>query len=368
MKLEIKIWYDKSLASGKDEAEAIKDGIKKAIEAAVHLHPGMSVQNLSEQITAALYEELAALKKADEALLQYAFGILIDTVQKPKEKEIEHLIIEIDRLQRHLSTEEEELQRSLRELFMGIERAAEKLEPSERKRWDEALENTELEHVEGLGILNETVEAALIAALEEAEEIENAIREVIRQITHKALNEGLLSAARVRAILTTILMKTSELAEATPTKAKEIIHGAVYGINDALITTVKQLKEQLNFAPEEIKASHVVNWEELIKMLSRSDELYKEIIDNVAAKNTPFIREILNESASVVGDQFAELKRISNETIEVAKKKLTLLAKEAAIKGAELKEQLTSEAKKLGTKAWKKALKMAEACKNRIEK
>jgi hypothetical protein len=124
MKLEIKIWYDKSLASGKDEAEAIKDGIKKAIETAAHLHPGMSVQNLSEQITAALYEELAALKKADEALLQYAFGILIDTVQKPKEKEIEHLIIEIDRLQRHLSTEEEELRRSLRELFMGIERAA----------------------------------------------------------------------------------------------------------------------------------------------------------------------------------------------------------------------------------------------------
>ncbi|BDY13047.1 DUF6781 family protein [Hydrogenimonas cancrithermarum] len=368
MELEIRAYCDKALASGQEKDKAIKEGIKKAIEAAVHLHPGMSAQNLSEQIAAALYEELAALEKTDEALLQYAFEILIDTVQKPKEKEIEHLIIEIDRLRRHLSTEEEELQRSLRGLFIGIERAAEKLEPSKRRQWEEALENTELEHVEGLGILNETVEAALIAALEEAEEIESAIREVIRQITHKALSEGLLSAARVHAILTTILMKASELAEATPTKAKEIIHGTVYGINDALITTVKQLKEQLNFAPEEIKAGHIVNWEELIKMLSRSDELYKEIIDDVAAKSTPFIREILNESAGVVGDQFAELKRISNETIEVAKKKLTLLAKEAATKGAELKEQLTNEAKKLGTKAWKKAVEMAEAYKNRIEK
>jgi len=44
---------------------------------------------------------------------------------------------------------------------------------------------------------------------------------------------------------------------------------------------------------------------------------------------------------------------------------LTLLAKEAAIKGAELKEQLTNEAKRLGTKAWKKAIKMAEAYKNK---
>ena len=265
-----------------------------------------------------------------------------------------------------MSTEEEELQRTLRALFAGIERSIDRVDPNDRDIWREALENTELEHVEGLGILNETVEAALIAAYEESEDIESAIREVIRQITLKALTEGLLSAVRIRAILTTILTKASDLSEATPNNAKEIIHGTVYGINDALIATVKQLKEQLNFAPEEIKTSHVANWEELIKMLHRSDELYKEIIDDVASKNSTFVSEILTQSASVIGDNFAELKRISHETIEIAKKKLTLLAKEAAIKGAELKEQLTSEAKRLGTKAWKKAIKMAEAYKNKI--
>jgi len=368
MELELKSFYNKAVESGKSSDDAIKEAIEKSIESYVHLHRGISVQNLSEQVSTALYKELSALGKKDESLLKYAFEILIDTVQKPKEKEIERLIIEIDRLQRHLSTEEEELQRTLRALFAGIERSADRLDPSERELWQEALENTELEHVEGLGILNETVEAALIAAYEEAEEIESAIREVIRQITHKALSEGLLSATRVRAILTTILMKASELAEATPTNAKDIIHGTVYGINDALISTVKQLKEQLNFAPEEIKTSHVANWEELIKMLSRSDELYKEIIDDVAAKNSTFVSEILTQSANVIGDNFAELKRISNETIEIAKKKLTLLAKEAAIKGAELKEQLTNEAKRLGNKAWKKAIKMAEAYKNKIDK
>ncbi|WP_457594712.1 hypothetical protein [Hydrogenimonas sp.] len=41
---------------------------------------------------------------------------------------------------------------------------------------------------------------------------------------------------------------------------------------------------------------------------------------------------------------------------------------EAAIKGAELKEQPTAEAKKLSEKAWKKALEMAEAYKNKREK
>ena len=351
MELELKNFYDKEVESGKNSEDAIKDAIKKSIETYVHLHRGISVQNLSEQVSTALYKELSTLGKKDESLLKYAFEILIDTVQKPKEKEIERLIIEIDRLQRHLSTEEEELQRTLRALFAGIERSADRLDPNERDLWQGALENTKLEHVEGLGILNEIIEAALIVAYEESEEIENAIKEVIRQITHKALSEGLLSAARVRAILTTILMKASELAEATPNNAKDIIHGTVYGINDALITTVKQLKEQLNFAPEEIKTGHVANWEELIKMLSRSDELYKEIINDVAVKNSTFVSEILTQSANVIGDNFAELKRISNETIEIAKKKLTLLAKEAAIKGAELKEQLTNEAKRLGTKA-----------------
>ncbi len=356
MELEIKTFYEKAKAAGQAEENALREGVEKAIEAAVHLHRNLSPQNLSESITIALHEELARLGKNDEETLQFAFETLIDAVQRPKEKEIERLIVEIDRLQRHLSTEEEELQRRLRELFAGIEQAITKLNPSERNQWLEALENTELEHVEGLGILNETVEAALVAALEEAENIESAIREVVRQITHKALSEGLLSATRIRAILTTILMQSSELAEATPNKAKEIIHGTVYGINDALIVTVKQLKEQLSFAPEEIKTGHVVNWEELIKMLSRSDELYKEIIDDVASKNSPFVREILVDSSNIIGDQFAELKRISNETIDIARKKLATLAKEAAIKGGVLKDHLTSEAKKLGTKAWKKAV------------
>ena len=67
----------------------------------------------------------------------------------------------------------------------------------------------------------------------------------------------------------------------------------------------------------------------------------------------------------MIGDQFAELKRISNETIEIAKKRLSALAKGAAIRGAEIKEQLTSEAKRLGEKAWKKALEMAEAYKGK---
>jgi len=363
MNLEIKSYYEKALNGGMEEQEALKEAIDRGIEAAVHRYAGASARNLGETLAEALARETGELSRLDEDLLQYAFERLIQTVQRPKEKEIERLIVEIDRLQRHLSTEEEELQRSLRELFVGIEAAGKKVASDIAKSWEEALENTELEHVEGLGILTETVEAALVAALEESDEVEHAIREMVRQITLKALGEGLLSAARIRAILTTILMKASEMAEATPTKAKDVIHGTVYGINDALIATVRQLKNQLDFTPEE-EAQHL-NWNELIRMLSRSDELYREIIDDVASKNSPFIRDILVDSADILGDQFAELKRISQETIEVAKKRLATLAKEAAIRGAELKEQLTAEAKKLGTKAWKKAMEMAEAYKNK---
>ncbi len=364
MELELKSFYEKALSDGKEDREAIEEAIAKAVDAAAHLHRDSSARNLGEEIAAALFRELPEGYRENEEILQYGFERIIDSVQKPKEREIERLIVEIDRLRRHLNTEEEELQRSLRELFLGIEHASSGLAEREREIWEEALENTELEHVEGLGILNETVEAALVAALEEAEDIESSIREVVRHITHKALGEGLLSAARIRAILTTVLMKASELAEATPTRAEEIIHGSVYGINDALISTVKQLKNQLHFAPKEDETGHP-NWSELIKMLSRSDELYKEIIDDVASKNSPFVKKILLECSDVIGDQFAELKRISNETIEVAKKRLASLAKEAAIKGAELKEQLTTEAKKLGEKAWKKALEMAEAYKKK---
>ncbi len=368
MELDIKAYRDKAIEEGASTKEALHIGIRKAIEGAVHRHEGMSARNLSESIAHALAEELTALDASDEETLHEAFETLVETVQRPKEKEIERLIVEIDRLQRHLATEEEELQRNLRELFMGIDQAGQKLDAARRTTWKEALENTELGHVEGLGILTETVEAAFIAALEESDDVREAIHEVSRQITHKALGEGLLSAARIRAILTTILTEAAELAEATPTKAKEILYGVVGGINDALIATVRQLKEQLAFAPEEIKTSHILNWDEMVAMLSRSDELYREIIEEVATKSSPFVREILESSSRATGEQLGQLRQISAETILVAKEKLATLAKEAAARGIEIKTQLASEAKKLGTKAWKKALEMAEAYKNRIER
>ena len=356
MELELKGWLEKVEKEGLSGNEARREAIRRAIEAAVHLHPEKDAQPLAEAVAGALANELPALGTIDEEILHEAFEILIAAIQRPKEEAIERLLEQIERLKRQLASEEEELQRDLRAVFGGIETGSDALDTETKRVWLEALENTELEHVEGLGILTETVESALVAALEESEELEPAIRELTRNITHKALGEGLLSAPRIRTILTAILSKAAELAEATPTHAKEILHGTVEGINDALIAIVSQLKEQLSFAPEEVQSGYVVSWQELIGMLSRSDELYREIIENVAAKSSPFIREILQESATMPGNRFAELRRISTETIEVARKTLTDLAKEAATRGAELKEQLTAEAKKLGEKAWKKAM------------
>jgi len=181
MDLELKSHYDTAIQKGLNENEALKDAIQKSIEAAVHRYGAASARNLSESLCESLAKEIARFEDVDEETLQYAFERLIESVQRPKEKEIERLIIEIDRLQRHLNTEEEELQRSLRELFVGIEAAIEKTAPKRKDLWKEALENTELGHVEGLGILTETIEAALVAALEEAEDIEGSIREVVRQ-------------------------------------------------------------------------------------------------------------------------------------------------------------------------------------------
>ncbi len=357
LELELKGWLQKVEKEGLTGDAARKEAVRRAIEAAVHLHPDRDAKALAAAVSRALAKESTLLGDIDEEKLHEAFETLIAAIQRPKEESIEKLMAEIERLKRQLASEEEELQRNLRAIFAGIEAGTEALESQEQKVWREALESTELEHVEGLGILTETVESALVAALEEeSEDLEPAVRELIRHITHKALGEGLLSAPRIRTIVTAILTEAADLAEATPTRAREILHGTVEGINDALIAIVSQLKEQLGFAPEELQSGYVVSWQELIRMLSRSDELYKEIIDTVAAKSSPFIREILQESATMPGNRFAELRRISTETIDVAGKTLADLAKEAAVRGAELKEQLTAEAKKLGEKAWKKAM------------
>jgi hypothetical protein len=356
MELNIRTYLD----TDKPSTEALKTAIAKAVEAVVHRHHEMAPRRLGEMVATALYRELEAMDASNEEILKFAFETVVSTAQRAKEKEIERLIIEIDRLQRHLKTEEEELEHGLRNLFAGIEEAAETVPPQAKTRWIEALESTKLEHVEGLGILNETTEAALVAALEGEGELELSIREVVRHITHKALAEGMLNAVRIRAILITILSKAAETAEATPTKAEAIIRGTVYGINDALITMIGQIKEQLEFAPDEIKTGRIANWEELVRKLSRSDELYREIIEMVASQNSPFIAGLLRDSASVLGDQNAELKRISLETVDVAKQRLAALAKVAVSRGSELKEQLTEEAKRLGEKAWRKARQMAQ--------
>ena len=63
MELELKSFYDKAVESGKSGDDAIKDAIQKSIESYVHLHRGQSPQNLSEQVSTALYKELSALEK-----------------------------------------------------------------------------------------------------------------------------------------------------------------------------------------------------------------------------------------------------------------------------------------------------------------
>ena len=274
---------------------------------------------------------------------------ILDVETKNLHDEVEMLLAQKEQLERNLEKKSEALQDSKYKIFNAIESVL-----SEDSQTVHNLHQVKLESLDLFDLLGEMVESAIITALEKDQDgnIQETTEEVIKELTFESIKEGSLNTIRIRKILATILQSAIDIAEATPTRADEILESTLKGMRSGLIHSIDRFKQRLAFMPVEAKHILIEDYDTIIEDLNQTDVLFSQVVQTKADESSDNIKKSLLAINHSMKFDLEELVQISKETAEVMKSRFSALAK-GAVKRADsaMKSQAAQEAKRMGAQA-----------------
>ncbi|MDQ1268629.1 MAG: hypothetical protein QG560_1272 [Campylobacterota bacterium] len=295
---------------------------------------------------------------------------IIENRTKKLRDELEALLLQKELIEKSLGKKSHELQETKYAIFNDIESLIDKEDAQTLSK----LHQVKLQSIDLFDLLSETVEGAIITALEKSKDSEakETIQEVIKELTYQTIKEGTLNTIRVRKILSTILHSSIDIAEATPNISEEILEATLRGMRAGLLQSIDRFKKRLAYMPLEAKHILIEDYDTIMEDLNQTDTLFLQVVQTQANESSPSIRKILVELNKKMHYDLEELIYISKETAQVMKERFSALAK-TAVKKADtaLKSETAKEAKRMGIQAWgvaKTALNGAiKSAKNKIE-
>ncbi|WP_373001710.1 DUF6781 family protein [Sulfurimonas sp.] len=275
---------------------------------------------------------------------------ILDIETQTLKSDVESLLAQKELIERSLEKKSEELQESKYSVFNAMETKLENQQDALSK-----LHQVKLQSIDLYDFLSETVESAIITALEKDKDgdIRETTQEVIKDITFEAIKEGSLNTIRIRKILSTILHSAVDIAEATPTKADDILNATLHGMRSGLIRSIDRFKKRLAYMPVEAKHILIEDYDTIMEDLNQTDTLFSQVVQTQASENTQEIRKLLLDINKNMHYDLEELVHISKETADVMRERFSSFAK-TAVKKADtaLKSEAAQEAKRMGKQAW----------------
>ncbi|WP_321777199.1 DUF6781 family protein [Sulfurimonas sp.] len=274
---------------------------------------------------------------------------ILDIETSSLKNDVESLLAQKEVLERNLEKKAQELQESKYSIFNAIENSLENQEDALSK-----LHQVKLQSIDLYDMLSEMVESAIITALEKDNDgdITQTTVEVIKDITYEAIKEGSLNTIRVRKILSTILQSSIDIAEATPTKADEILNATLRGMRSGLVRSIDRFKKRLAFMPVEAKHILIEDYDTIMEDLNQSDTLFSQVVQSKASENNQETNKLLVEINKNMRYDLQELVHISKETADIMRDRFSSFAK-TAVKKADtaMKSKTAQEAKRMGKQA-----------------
>ena len=273
---------------------------------------------------------------------------IVELETKPLYEEVEKLVAQKEKLEREIERKTALLQDMKYKVFDAMEAVLDKDDEIALAK----LHQVKLQTIDLFDILGEMVESAIISALEkEADfDIEETLKEAIKELTYESIKEGSLNTVRVRKILSTILQISVDIAEAEPTKAKIILQPTIKGLRTGLFMAIDRFKQRLAFMPIEAKHILIEDYDTIIEDLNQSDVLFSQVIQTKAQESSPPIKKALEEIQKGLKFDLEELLHLSKETAEIMREKFSSLAKSAIKKSSKmLNSDAAKEAKRMGT-------------------
>lgn len=275
---------------------------------------------------------------------------VVDIETKKLHDELQELIIKKEKIEREIERKSNDLQEAKYSVFNSLESSVDTDDTGTISK----LHQAKLQNIDLFDLLSETVESAIITALEKSKDSEanETIEEVVRELTYQTIKEGTLNTIRVRKILSTILHSAIEIAEAMPNISHDILEATLRGMRSGLLHSIDRFKRRLAFMPLEAKHILIEDYDTIMEDLAQTDTLFLQVVHTQANESTADIRKTLIDINDKMHYDLEELVHMSKETAKVMKDRFSSFAK-TAVKKADtaLHSDAAQEAKRMGVQA-----------------
>jgi hypothetical protein len=294
-------------------------------------------------------------------------SIDINTLDLTQLKELSVSILEIEtrKLQDQIESLQTQKEKILRELDKkaielqdvkyGVFNALEFTFNKDDTQSISKLHQVKIQSIDLYDLLSETVESAIITALEKSKdnEVKETIQELVKELTYETIKEGTLNTIRVRKILLTILQSAIDIAEASPNNSSNILEATLKGMRTGLMHAIDRFKQRLVFMPLEAKHILIEDYDTIIEDLNQTDTLFLQVVQSKANDNSALTRKELLEISKKMHFDLEELVHISKETAQLMKSRFSTFAKSTMKKAdVAMSSDTVKEAKRMGIQAW----------------
>jgi hypothetical protein len=276
---------------------------------------------------------------------------ILEAETKKLSRELEDLLIKKEQLEIAIDKKSAQLQETKYSVFNTLESLIDKDDSTTLSK----LHQAKLQNIDLFNLLGDTVESAIITALEKSKDADasETIEEVTKELTYETIKEGTLNTIRVRKILSTILHSAIDIAEATPNTSEMILESTLRGMRSGLLQSIDRFKQRLAYMPLEAKHILIEDYDTIMEDLNQTDTLFLQVVQTQANESDASTRKILIDINQRMHHDLEELVHISKETAKIMKGRFSEFARKAVKKAdIALKSDTAQEAKKMGVQAW----------------
>lgn len=278
------------------------------------------------------------------------------------------MMYEMEQLEKLIYQQSSIIKNTASKIYAAVEKAAKNSE--NKKPVLQALNNTKLLNLEMMGILKDVAEEAFIAAIEQSSDIKDAVKEISKTLSYKAISEEKFTLQRASNIASVILESACDIADSDYMHSSDIMKGATEGVKEGILKASEKFKNDMKFAPDEIKTllekeaniskKDVINIEEhFIETMrlsqKKSDGISSIILSKIIAEHDTYLAKLKRFSSKATEIFSSKVENFKDNELKEFKKTATKKFEDIKKDAIPRAKQISDEAKSLGLKSWESA-------------
>ncbi len=321
MKKEITEDIKKANESGKMTVEEIETIVENAVSKVTHNTKDavVDMNELAKEAVTITIKELELTGEISKELARAVVNGVINGINKSAKENINDMDMELLKTKYRLQEQKDRFSVNLKNVFDGTKEGVSKFSGETKKELEEALLDVKLKNVESLGLMSETIKHSIKVVIEEGEDIQNKVAFIAKEATQNALDSGRLTAEKTREISELVLLATIESAQELEKDIEETTKGAVIGVKDGIVHSVKKVQAEFVEAKDGSTELFVEeNIKEMISDLNTTEEAFIIAIGNTISRVDNSAKTVLKYPIKEIQEITSDLKESVSDTTEVA--------------------------------------------------